>query len=60
MLTQKQILEEIARCCPDKEFAAILKREHHTKPQEDAISNAWEGLLWWRRTYVEEMVKAYD
>lgn len=63
MLTQKQILEEIARCGPDnlkEKMADILKRKHHTARQEDAFMEAWNGLMWWRRTHVELMVKAYE
>jgi 23S rRNA maturation mini-RNase III len=61
MKTQSQILEEIAQCCPSLEdqIAEIVKRENHTSEQTKAIHNTWCGLLFWRRTSVEEMVNAY-
>jgi len=61
--TQNEILKEIARCAPDDlkdQIAEITKREVHTTDQTQAIYSAWGGLLFWRRTNVEEMVKAYE
>jgi len=63
MLTQKQILEEIARCAPDdlkERLSAIIKRKNHTKEQSNIIHETWAGLLFWRRTHVELMVRAYE
>lgn len=61
-LTQNQILEEIARCCPDlkDQITEIAKRKDHTTEQTDLIHEAWAGLMFWRRTHVKEMVKAYE
>jgi len=62
MKTQNEILEEIARCCPDlkEQIDEITKRKNHTKEQTDAIHEAWCGLLFWRRTHVQLLVKAYE
>lgn len=62
-LTQKQILEEIARCTPDdlkEKIAEIIKRKNHTIEQTNTIHETWGGLQFWRRTHVELMVKAYE
>jgi len=63
MKTQEQILEEIKRCAPDdlkEPITGIIRRTCHSRKQQKAVEKAWNGLLWWRRTHVEEMVSAYE
>jgi len=63
MKTQEEILEEIKGSAPgdlkDK-VSDIIKKKRHSPEQSEAVMSAWEGLLFWRRTKLELMVKAYE